>query len=153
MTRFIQFCDAYGIPMLFVADNPGLMVGVDSEQAGMIREASDLLRALAVCKTPRACLVIRKAYTVGLYAMSGSGFDPAYFWAAPNASISVFGPKALDYFAKDRELSPPALEAIHEMLHHAVHPHDYEKKGYLSGVIQWNDLRSKIEQFVIANPC
>jgi methylmalonyl-CoA decarboxylase subunit alpha len=148
MVRFIQFCDAYGIPMLFLADNPGLMVGVDSEQGGMIREASELLRALAVCNTPRACLVIRKAYTVGLYAMSGPGFDPAYFWATPNASISVFGPKALEYFASDRDLPPLALEAINEMLHHAIDPHDYEMKGYLSGVIEWSDLRIRLERFV-----
>jgi len=147
MTRFIRFCESYGIPMLFLADNPGLMVGTATEQDGMLSVACDLLRTLAFAKTPRVCLVIRKAYTLGLYAMSGPGFDPTYFWAAQDSSISVFGPKALDYFARDRGIPPAALDAIREMHHHAVNPHDYEEKGYLSGVIKWQDLRSKLEAF------
>lgn len=148
IVRMIKFCDTYKIPMLFLADNPGLMVGEASEQGGMITEAAELIRTLANCKTDRACLVVRKAYTVGLYAMSGPGFDPAHFWASPHASISVFGPKALDLFASDRDLPPPALEAIKEMRHHAIDPHDYAEKGLLSGVIEWRDIRSHLENFV-----
>lgn len=148
MTRFIRFCDAYRIPMLFMADNPGLMVGEASEQAGMLNEATELLRALAACRAPRACLVIRKAYTVGLYAMSGPGFDPDRFWAAPHASISVFGPKALEYFAREGGLPPAAVEAIREMHHHAVEPRDYEEKGLLSAVVDWPDLRKYIAEFL-----
>jgi methylmalonyl-CoA decarboxylase subunit alpha len=106
------------------------------------------VRALAASKSKRACLVVRKAYTVGLYAMSGPGFDPAYFWAFPGASISVFGPKALDYFAKDRDLPPPALAAIEEMHHHAIHPQDYADKGYLDGVLEFRDARPRLEEFV-----
>lgn len=150
MTRFIQFCDRYHIPLLFLADNPGLMVGEATEQAGMLCEASDLLRALSGLQTPRVCLVIRKAYTVGLYAMAGPGFDPTEFWATPHASISVFGPKALDYFAADRGLSDSARDAILEMRHHAVEPHDYEAKGYLTRVIQWRDLRAQLAAFAQA---
>jgi len=148
MTRFIRFCEAYRIPMIFLADNPGMMVGEATERGGMLTEACDLLRALAVAQTPRICLVIRKAYTVGLYAMSGPGFDPIHFWSTPNASISVFGPKALDLFARDRELPLAAREAIREMRHHAVEPRDYAAKGYLSAVIEWRDLRHRLEEFI-----
>ncbi len=148
MTRFIHFCDKYSIPMIFCADNPGLMVGVQAEQGGLLLEASELLRALATATNPRACLVIRKAYTVGLYTMSGPGFDPSYFWATPQASISIFGPKALDCFTKNRNVSPTALKAIQDMHHHAVNPEDYKKKGYLSGIIQWKDLRNRLEEFM-----
>lgn len=145
MTRFIRFCDTYRVPMLFLADNPGLMVGTATEQAGILNEATDLLRALAHCRAPRFCLVIRKAYTVGLYAMSGPGFDPAEFIATPRASISVFGPKALDYFAADRTMPEPARQAILEMRHHAIEPRDYAEKGYLTAVIDWPNLRPHLE--------
>ena len=149
MARFIRFCDTYHLPMLFLADNPGLMVGVADEQAGMLNEAADLLRALAQCRTPRICLVVRKAYTVGLYAMSGPGFDPAEFIATPHASISVFGPKALDCFAADRTVPEPARQAILEMRHHAVEPCDYREKGYLNAVVEWSDLRAHLEKVLI----
>ncbi|MBR9981685.1 MAG: hypothetical protein KFF50_11720 [Desulfatitalea sp.] len=145
MTGFIRFCDTYRIPMLFLADNPGLMVGTATEQAGMLNEATELLRTLAHCRTPRICLVIRKAYTVGLYAMSGPGFDPAEFIATPHASISVFGPKALDYFAADRTIPQAALQAILEMRRHATEPRVYEEKGYLNAVVEWQDLRPHLE--------
>jgi acetyl-CoA carboxylase carboxyltransferase component len=144
MVAFIQFCDRWRIPLLFLADNPGLMVGVDTEQAGMLTEASDLLRTLATLTTHRICLVVRKAYTVGLYAMGGPGFDPDGFFATPHASISVFGPKALDGFAADRDLPEPAREAIQLMRHHATHPSDYAEKGYLTGVIEWDALRDTL---------
>ena len=148
MERFIRYCDQWGLPMVFLADNPGLMVGEDSERSGMLRAAADLVRALASCCAPRICFVARKAYTVGLYAMSGPGFEPARFWAAPGASISVFGPKALDRFAQDRDLPEAAREAIREMHHHAVEPRDYEDKGYLDGVIEWADIRGRLEEFL-----
>lgn len=147
MKRFIRFCDNYRIPLIFLADNPGMMVGTSTEQGGMLNEASGLLQTLATLRTPRACLVIRKAYTVGLYAMAGPGFDPSAFWATPHASISVFGPKALDGFAADRDLPEPARAAIDAMRHHALDPRDYEKKGYLSAVIDWHELRDTLLQF------
>lgn len=148
MSRFIRYCDQWGLPMVFLADNPGLMVGEDSERSGMLSAAADLVRALAVSQVPRVCFVVRKAYTVGLYAMSGPGFEPARFWAAPGASISVFGPKALDLFAQDRDLPEAARTAIRAMHHHALNPHDYEMKGYLDGVIEWPDLRGRLEAFL-----
>ena len=147
MARFIRFCDAYRIPMVFLADNPGLMVGEGAEQAGMLAEAADLLRVLAACQTPRVCLVVRKAYTVGLYAMSGPGFDPTRFWATPGASISVFGPKALDRFAADRDLPPAAVAAIREMRDHAVNPQGYADKGLLTAVLEWAQVRPELESF------
>lgn len=148
MIPFIKFCDAYRIPMIFLADTPGIMVGETTEQAGMLAEASELLRTLATCKTPRLCLVIRKAYTVGLYAMSGPGFNPSAFWATPNASISVFGPKALDLFAMQDGLPASAVAAIGEMRHHAVHPDDYMEKGLLSRIVDWPSLRSDLAGFL-----
>jgi methylmalonyl-CoA decarboxylase subunit alpha len=144
MTRFIGFCDRYSVPMLFLCDNPGLMVGVDCEQAGMLDAACELLRILAVARTPRICFVVRKAYTVGLYAMSGPGFDPAGFVAVPGASVSVFGPKALERFAQDRSLSDNAAGAIHEMLQSALNPHRFVEKGYMDAVVEWPEARDAL---------
>ncbi len=144
LTRFVRFCDRYHVPMLFLCDNPGLMVGVDCEQDGMLDAASELLRSLAVVETPRICFVVRKAYTVGLYAMAGPGFDPSGFLAAPGASISVFGPKALDRFASDRSLSDSAVEAIHEMRESALNPRRFVEKGCLDAVVEWPDVRDTL---------
>jgi len=148
MNRFVTFCDRYRIPLLFLVDNPGLMVGTDSEQTGMLREASELLITLANITVPRVCLVIRKAYTVGLYIMSGPGFEPTCFWAAPHASIAIFGPKALDYFAADGEVPDNARNAILEMRRYAVDPTNYRQKGYLDAIVELADLRLQVEKFV-----
>ncbi len=148
MNRFVTFCNRYRIPLLFLVDNPGLMVGSACEQAGMLREASELLITLATITVPRVCLVVRKAYTVGLYVMSGPGFEPTCFWAASQASIAIFGPKALDYFAADREVPDTARDAILEMRRYAVDPENYLHKGYLDAIVAFTDLRAAMETFV-----
>lgn len=147
MVRFIKLCEKYKIPLVFLADNPGLMVGVRSEQEGMIYEASELLVTLATITIPRACIVIRKAYTVGLYSMAGPGFDPTLFSSLPNGSISVFGPKALERFSKDQDIPPLLKEAIDSMYHHATHPEDYEQKGLLHSIIKLENLTDVLQSF------
>ncbi len=93
-TRFMSLCDAFGIPLLFLADVPGFMIGSAVEKQGIIRHGAKMISAMAGCSTPRFCVVVRKAYGAGLYAMSGPGFDPDATLALPTASIAVMGAEA-----------------------------------------------------------
>ena len=93
-TRFITLCDAFGIPLIFLSDVPGFMIGSAVEKQGIIRHGAKMISAMASCSTPRFCVVVRKAYGAGLYAMSGPGFDPDATIALPTASIAVMGAEA-----------------------------------------------------------
>jgi acetyl-CoA carboxylase carboxyltransferase component len=93
-TRFITLCDAFGLPLVFLSDVPGFMIGSAVEKQGIIRHGAKMISAMAGCSTPRICVVVRKAYGAGLYAMSGPGFDPDATLALPTASIAVMGAEA-----------------------------------------------------------
>ena len=92
--RFIWLCDAFGIPLLFLADVPGFMVGKQVERQGIIRAGAKMIMAVSEATVPRICVVLRKAYGAGLYAMSGPGFAPEATLALPTAMIAVMGPEA-----------------------------------------------------------
>jgi acetyl-CoA carboxylase carboxyltransferase component len=93
-TRFVQLCDAFNIPLLFLADVPGFMVGAAVERQGIIRHGAKMISAVAEATVPKICVVIRKAYGAGLYAMAGPGFDPDATIALPTAKIAVMGAEA-----------------------------------------------------------
>jgi len=93
-TRFIQLCDAFNVPLLFVADVPGFMVGSVVEKQGIIRSGAKMITAVAEATVPKICVVVRKAYGAGLYAMAGPGFDPDATIALPTAKIAVMGAEA-----------------------------------------------------------
>jgi len=92
--RFIWLCDAFGLPLLFLADVPGFMIGKAVERQGIIRHGAKLISAVADATVPKICVVLRKAYGAGLYAMCGPGFDPDVTIALPQAMIAVMGAEA-----------------------------------------------------------
>jgi acetyl-CoA carboxylase carboxyltransferase component len=92
--RFVWLCDAFGIPLLFLADVPGFMIGKAVERQGMIRHGAKMISAVADAVVPKICVVLRKAYGAGLYAMCGPGFDPDATLALPQAMIAVMGAEA-----------------------------------------------------------
>ncbi len=92
--RFIWLCDAFNIPLLFLADVPGFMVGTEVERAGIIRHGAKMITAVSEATVPKICVVLRKAYGAGLYAMAGPAFEPAATLALPTAKIAVMGPEA-----------------------------------------------------------
>ncbi|MBX6372412.1 MAG: acyl-CoA carboxylase subunit beta [Acidothermus sp.] len=93
-TRFIQLCDAFNIPLVFFADVPGFMVGSAVERQGIIRHGAKMITAVAEATVPKICVVVRKAYGAGLYAMAGPGFAPDATLALPTAKIAVMGAEA-----------------------------------------------------------
>jgi acetyl-CoA carboxylase carboxyltransferase component len=92
--RFIWLCDAFGIPLVFLADVPGFMVGTEVERQGIIRHGAKMVTAVSEATVPKVCVVLRKAYGAGLYAMAGPAFEPTATIALPTAAIAVMGPEA-----------------------------------------------------------
>jgi acetyl-CoA carboxylase carboxyltransferase component len=89
--RFINLCNAYGIPLVFLQDVPGFMVGTKVEQAGIIRHGAKMLYAVANATVPKVTVVLRKAYGAGYYVMCGKAYEPDLIVAWPTAEISVMG--------------------------------------------------------------
>jgi acetyl-CoA carboxylase carboxyltransferase component len=91
--RFINLCDAFNIPLLFLQDVPGFMVGSKVEQAGIIRHGAKMLYAVSRATVPKITVVVRKAYGAGYYVMCGKAYEPDLIVAWPSAEISVMGPE------------------------------------------------------------
>jgi acetyl-CoA carboxylase carboxyltransferase component len=92
--RFIWLCDAYSIPLIYLADVPGFMIGSEVERGGIIRHGAKMVSAVSSATVPQFCVIVRKAYGAGLYAMGGPGFGPDATIALPTARIAVMGPEA-----------------------------------------------------------
>ena len=92
--RFIWLCDAYSIPLIYLADVPGFMIGSEVERGGIIRHGAKMVSAVASATVPQFCVIVRKAYGAGLYAMGGPGFAPDATIALPTARVAVMGPEA-----------------------------------------------------------
>src|SRR3989449_10060813 len=92
--RFIWLCDAFNIPLLFLADVPGFMIGTAVERQGIIRHGAKLIAAVSEATVPKISVIVRKAYGAGLYAMAGAAHEPNATPALPTAPIGVAGPRA-----------------------------------------------------------
>ncbi len=93
-TRFISLCDAFNIPLVFLQDVPGFMVGVAVERAGIIRHGAKMITAMASAEVPKITVVLRKAYAAGYYAMCAPGFEPRATIALPTATIGPMSAEA-----------------------------------------------------------
>jgi acetyl-CoA carboxylase carboxyltransferase component len=92
--RFIALCDAFNVPLLYLADVPGFMIGTRVERQGIIRAGAKMIAAVSEATVPKISVIVRKAYGAGLYAMCGPAFEPDACIALPSASIAVMGPSA-----------------------------------------------------------
>src|SRR5262245_18661530 len=90
-TRFINLCDAYNLDLVYLADVPGFMIGSAVEREGIIRHGARMITAVSEATVPKVCVVLRKAYGAGLYAMSGPAFGSDAVLALPSAQIAVMG--------------------------------------------------------------
>ncbi len=91
--RFIWLCDAFEVPLLFLADVPGFMIGTDVERKGIIRHGAKMITAVSEATVPKISVIVRKAYGAGLYAMAGPAFESDAVLALPSAQIAVMGPE------------------------------------------------------------
>ena len=150
--RFVWLCDAFNIPLVFLADVPGFMIGSSVERQGIIRHGAKLITAVSEATVPKICVVARKAYGAGLYAMAGPGFEPDATLALPTARIAVMGaepavnavyfnriqaiedPEERDRFVAERRA---AFEADIDLAHLA-------SENVVDAVVAPNDLRAQL---------
>jgi acetyl-CoA carboxylase carboxyltransferase component len=157
--RFIWLCDAFNIPLLYLADVPGFMIGTVVEKQGIIRAGAKMIAAVSEATVPKLSVVVRKAYGAGLYAMCGPAFEPDACIALPSASIAVMGPSAAVnavYFNKIQAVPEgPERDALVERLR-AEYREDIDlvriaSELVVEAVVQPADLRSEIaRRFAIA---
>src|SRR4029078_561699 len=92
--HFIWLCNAFNLPLLFLADVPGFMIGTQVEKQGIIRHGAKMISAVSEATVPKISVIVRKAYGAGLYAMAGAAFEPDVCIALPTAEIALMGPEA-----------------------------------------------------------
>ena len=91
--RFIRMCDTFNVPLVYLVDVPGFLVGSAVEKQGIIRHGAKMLYATSEATVPKITIVMRKAYGAGYYVMCGKGYEPDVLVAWPFAEISVMGPE------------------------------------------------------------
>ena len=124
--RFVNLCDAFEIPLVFLQDVPGFMVGSKVEREGIIRHGAKMLHAVASATVPKLTVVLRKGYGAGYYVMNGRAYEPDALLAWPTAEISVMGAEGMVAIAAQkllREADDPAAEGAPRRGHPALHRH------------------------------
>ena len=150
--RFIWLCDAFNIPLVFLSDVPGFMIGTAVERQGIIRHGAKMITAVSEATVPKFCVIVRKAYGAGLYAMAGPGFEPDATIALPTARIGVMGPEpAVNavFFNKIQAIEDPAERAAFIAEKRAEYEADIDlvhlaSENIVDAVVQPDDLRSEL---------
>lgn len=149
--RFIWLCNAFNIPLLFLADVPGFMIGTKVERAGIIRSGAKMISAVSSADVPKISVVIRKAYGAGLYAMCGPAFEPDACLALPTACIAVMGPEAAVnavYYNKIMELPEAERAAFVEQkrteYRNDVDIHRLASELIIDGMVTGSNLRAEL---------
>jgi 3-methylcrotonyl-CoA carboxylase beta subunit len=151
---FIERCDRQGIPLLFIQDVSGFMVGPESEHEGVIRSGARFVEAMATARVPKIVLTVNHASGAGYYAMAGQGFDPDFIFSWPTGRMAVMegeaavqavhGP-ALARATRDRQkLDPDTHKAVEEMRADYEHQLDARyaaARGYVDAVIYPEETR------------
>ena len=123
--RFINLCDAFNIPLVFLQDVPGFMVGSKVEHAGIIRHGAKMLYAVSRATVPKVTVVVRKAYGAGYYVMCGKAYEPDLIVAWPGAEISVMGAEgAVEIIGRSAIEASEDPEATREAMLNAVRAAD-----------------------------
>lgn len=155
--KFITLCDAYNIPLIFLADIPGFMIGTKVERAGIIRHGAKMISAMSEATVPKISIIVRKAYGAGLYAMAGPAFEPDCCLALPSASIAVMGPEAAVnavYANKIAELPeeerPDFIAKKREEYKKDIDIYRLASEMVIDGVIPANSLRTELNTRISA---
>ncbi len=157
--RFIWTCNAFNVPLLFLADVPGFMIGTQVERQGIIRHGAKMISAVSEATVPKISVIVRKAYGAGLYAMAGPAFDPDCCLALPSASIAVMGPQAAInavYYNQLQAIADEAERAAETERLRAEYAADIDilhlaSELVVDAVIEPDDLRGElIRRFALA---
>jgi methylmalonyl-CoA decarboxylase subunit alpha len=154
VARFVWLCDAFNIPLVFLADVPGFMVGTAVERQGIIRHGAKMITAVSEATVPKICVIVRKAYGAGLYAMAGPGFEPDATVALPTARIAVMGPEpAVNavYYNRIQEIADPEERAAFVAERRRAYEEDIDllhlaSEGVVDAIVQPDELREQLSQ-------
>lgn len=159
--RFVWMCDAYNIPIVFLADVPGFMIGSQVERQGIIRHGAKMITAITEATVPKISVIVRKAYGAGLYAMCGPAFDPIATIALPTAKIAVMGPEAAVnavYANKIQAIDDPEARADYVAARREEYELDVDlyrlaSELVIDAIVPFEQLRRElIERFAVADP-
>ncbi|MFO0740693.1 MAG: acyl-CoA carboxylase subunit beta [Labilithrix sp.] len=147
--RFIQICDAFNIPLVFLQDVPGFMVGSKVEHAGIIRHGAKLLHVMSAATVPKITCVVRKAYGAGYYVMCGRAYEPDLLISWPTGEISVMGAEGMVGIASRKlfggaEPPPEAKAAITEQIRKNIDIYKVAGWALVDEVIDPRDTRRAI---------
>jgi acetyl-CoA carboxylase carboxyltransferase component len=145
--HFIQLCDAFNVPLVFLMDVPGFMVGSKVEHEGIIRHGAKFLHAMASATVPKLTVVVRKAYGAGYYVMAGRAYEPDLLVAWPGAEISVMGAEGMVGIAGKKlfggaEPSPEVRQQIVGMIQKHIDIYKVAGFGLVDDVIDPRDTRA-----------
>ncbi|MGE5858346.1 MAG: acyl-CoA carboxylase subunit beta, partial [Solirubrobacterales bacterium] len=149
--RFINLCNAYGIPLVYLADVSGFMVGTKVERAGIIRHGAKMVFATSQATVPKICVVVRKCYGAGLYAMCGPAFEPDAALALPQGQVAIMGPEpAVNavYYNRIMEL-PEAERAAYVKAKRDEYAEDVDiyklaSEMLVDGIVAGRELRAEL---------
>jgi acetyl-CoA carboxylase carboxyltransferase component len=152
VARFVWLCDAFNIPLVFLADVPGFMIGSQVERQGIIRHGAKLITAVSEATVAKFSVIVRKAYGAGLYAMAGPGFEPDATIALPTARIAVMGPEpAVNavYYNKIQEIADPEERAAFVASKRREYEEDIDllhlaSENVVDAVVQPDELRREL---------
>ncbi|MFP5115305.1 acyl-CoA carboxylase subunit beta [Bacillaceae bacterium C204] len=149
--KFINLCDAYHIPLLFLVDVPGFMIGTKVERAGIIRHGAKMISAMSEASVPKISVIVRKAFGAGLYAMCGPAFEPDACLALPSAQIAVMGPEAAvnavyanKIAALPEEERTAFIEQKREEYKEDIDIYRLASEMVIDGIIPANSLRAEL---------
>jgi acetyl-CoA carboxylase carboxyltransferase component len=147
--RFMQVCDAFNVPLVFLQDVPGFMVGSKVEHAGIIRHGAKMLHVMAAATVPKITVVVRKAYGAGYYVMCGRAYEPDLIVSWPTGEISVMGAEGMVGIAArklfgDAEPPPEAKKSIIELIQKNIDIYKVAGWGLVDEVIDPRDTRRVI---------
>jgi acetyl-CoA carboxylase carboxyltransferase component len=147
--RFVNLCDAFNIPLVFLQDVPGFMVGSKVEHAGIIRHGAKMLYAVSRATVPKITVVVRKAYGAGYYVMNGKAYEPDLIVAWPTAEISVMGPEgAVNIIGRSAIEASDDPEATREKMlaevRKAIDPYVAARNALIDDVIDPRETRPTI---------
>ena len=149
--RFINLCNAYNIPLVYLADVSGFMVGSKVERAGIIRHGAKMVFATSQATVPKICVVVRKCYGAGLYAMCGPAFEPDAALALPQGQVAIMGPEpAVNavYYNRIMEL-PEAERAAYVKAKRDEYAQDVDiyklaSEMLVDGIVPGSELRDEL---------
>jgi len=150
--QFVWTADAYNIPLLYLCDTPGFMAGSQVEREGILEQGKKMIYATSSATVPKQCVVVRKAYGAGIYAMSGPAYRPESTIALPSGEIAIMGPEAAInavYANRLADIDDPEERAEVEQQLREEYREDIDVKRMASDVIideivPPSDLRSEL---------